>query len=237
MTTEYVRRIERAFASAPFRVEFREYPQPAGAPGIWQVMHQCNGAIITTGATPAAAIESLKRMTDTMIGVMDYQSLLFKTDTTELPQHAFELATRFCVVKETKMAGKRQMWELRYARPNVSATVWVECPGHIKFSKASDAMNWAKHFANVGAFKRVNGRGSAYYMAEIAPKSEPVIDWTATREATELYLTTCDRWNRTGQVLAHCLDHARKREVGKELDCHEMMVPVFERYGLLRFVK
>jgi hypothetical protein len=67
---EYTRTVERAFASAPFRLEYRPYPPGTSAnPGIWQLMHQSNGAIISTGATPAACIASLTRMAEQMSGI------------------------------------------------------------------------------------------------------------------------------------------------------------------------
>ena len=67
-TTEYERAVEAAFADAPFRLEFRAYPpeSTSGQPGVWQMMHRSNGAIITTGKTPLEAVESLKRMADRM---------------------------------------------------------------------------------------------------------------------------------------------------------------------------
>lgn len=71
MSTEYEHIVERSFASAPFRLEYRAYPPGSTSenPGIWQMMHQSNGAIIATGPTPAACIGALKYMTEQMDGI------------------------------------------------------------------------------------------------------------------------------------------------------------------------
>lgn len=64
--TEYERTIEKAFAGAPFRCEFRSYNGQSEKPGVWMILHQSNGAIIATGDTPADAIASLVRMAERM---------------------------------------------------------------------------------------------------------------------------------------------------------------------------
>lgn len=67
---EYTRTIEQAFASAPFRWVYRPYPPGSSAnPGIWQLMHQSNGAILATGATPSACVAALRRMSEEMEGI------------------------------------------------------------------------------------------------------------------------------------------------------------------------
>lgn len=66
MDSEYVRTIERQFSSAPFRMEWRSYNGTSSKPGIWQILHQSNGAIIATGDTPALAVGNLNRMTAEM---------------------------------------------------------------------------------------------------------------------------------------------------------------------------
>jgi len=66
MDLEYIRAVEAAFSSAPFRLEFREYPQPASKPGVWLVMHQSNSVIIAAGDTPAGAVNNLLRMATAM---------------------------------------------------------------------------------------------------------------------------------------------------------------------------
>lgn len=66
MITEYQRTVESAFRSGPFRIEWRAYPSGGG---LWQMLHNCNGAIITTGASPAGCVDNLTRMAEQMQGI------------------------------------------------------------------------------------------------------------------------------------------------------------------------
>lgn len=64
--TEYERKVEKAFERAPFRCEFRSYNGQSSKPGVWNMLHQSNGAIIASGDTPEQAIASLIHMAERM---------------------------------------------------------------------------------------------------------------------------------------------------------------------------